>query len=96
MVSVITPALPFTLLDLALQVKRFRQILMEGGKVCTLRMSKGDDEMAACGQLGNPELAPRPAPLLRPPQQLRESLPGAAAAAEGAELQRQQLRARQR
>ncbi|KAF6266180.1 hypothetical protein COO60DRAFT_1633214 [Scenedesmus sp. NREL 46B-D3] len=78
------------------QVKRFRQVLMQGGKVCTLRMSKGDDEMAACGQLGNPELAPRPAPLLRPPAQLRESLPGAAAAAEAAELQRRQLGARQR
>jgi hypothetical protein len=28
-------------------VTRFRQILIEGGKVCTLRVSKGDDEMAA-------------------------------------------------
>jgi 23S rRNA (adenine2503-C2)-methyltransferase len=63
-------------------VQRFRAILQAGGKVTTLRISKGDDEMAACGQLGGTamNLAPRPAPLLKPPQRLRDSLPGAAAA----------------
>lgn len=55
---------------------------MDGGKVCTLRMSKGDDEMAACGQLGNPDAVSRPAPMLKPPSKLQESLPGVAAAAE--------------
>lgn len=51
--------------------------------MCTLRISKGDDEMAACGQLGGASmgLAGRPAPLLTPPQRLRDSLPGVAAAA---------------
>lgn len=67
------------------QVRRFRQIVMQGGKVCTLRVSKGDDSAAACGQLGNPELSPRPAPLLKPPARLRAVLPGAAAAAAAAE-----------
>lgn len=50
--------------------------------MCTLRMSKGDDEMAACGQLGNPDAVSRPAPLLKPPSKLQEMLPGAAVAAE--------------
>jgi hypothetical protein len=65
------------------QAKRFQKILQAGGKVCTLRISKGDDEMAACGQLGGASmgLASRPAPILQPPERLRESLPGAAAAA---------------
>jgi 23S rRNA (adenine2503-C2)-methyltransferase len=64
------------------QVQRFRSILQAGGLVCTLRVSKGNDEMAACGQLGGTSmgLAPRPAPRLKPPAKLRDSLPGAAAA----------------
>jgi 23S rRNA (adenine2503-C2)-methyltransferase len=55
------------------QVASFRGILMAGGRVCTIRASKGDDEMAACGQLGDVGLSPRPAPLLKPPQRLREA-----------------------
>ena len=31
----------------------FRSRLIAGGRVCTVRESRGDDEMAACGQLGN-------------------------------------------
>jgi hypothetical protein len=54
--------------------------------VCTLRVSKGDDEMAACGQLGGASmgLASRPAPILTPPARLRDTLPGAAVAAAAA------------
>eukprot|EP00878_Enallax_costatus_P030205 GHUV01032869.1.p1 GENE.GHUV01032869.1~~GHUV01032869.1.p1 ORF type:complete len:103 (+),score=41.22 GHUV01032869.1:587-895(+) len=78
------------------QVKRFRQILMQGGKVCTLRMSKGDDEMAACGQLGNPDAVTRPAPMIRPPSKLQEILPGAAAAAEQHQQWLQQQKAMRR
>ena len=33
----------------------FRSVLIRNGFVCTVRMSRGDDQMAACGQLGNPE-----------------------------------------
>lgn len=67
---------------MCVQAKRFQKILQAGGKVCTLRISKGDDEMAACGQLGGASmgLASRPAPILQPPERLRESLPGVAAA----------------
>jgi len=73
-----------------LQARRFREIVQGGGKVCTLRISKGDDEMAACGQLGGASmnLATRPAPLLQPPEKLRESLPGAAAAVSALRQQR--------
>jgi 23S rRNA (adenine2503-C2)-methyltransferase len=62
---------------LVYQVARFRSILIKGGKVCTLRMSKGDDEMAACGQLGDPGASPRPAPLLQPPERLKAALASA-------------------
>lgn len=58
------------------RVLTFRGLLNAGGKVCTVRMSKGDDEMAACGQLGDPGLTSRQAPMLKPPKRLRE---GAAA-----------------
>lgn len=44
---------------------------MAARRYVTLRKSKGDDEMAACGQLGNKELAERPAPILKPPERLR-------------------------
>lgn len=40
-------------------------------QVCTVRFSKGDDEMAACGQLGNPGLSDKKAPILKPPTRLR-------------------------
>ena len=35
------------------RVRGFRSVLIDGGLVCTIRSSRGDDEMAACGQLGN-------------------------------------------
>lgn len=38
-------------------MKAFQAILTEGGLVCTVRDSRGDDQMAACGQLGNPQAA---------------------------------------
>lgn len=47
-------------------VAQFRSVLVRGGKICTVRASKGDDEMAACGQLGNIQLAPRPVPVVYP------------------------------
>lgn len=37
-------------------VAAFRDVLISGGHVATVRCSRGDDEMAACGQLGNLEL----------------------------------------
>lgn len=52
----------------------FRGVFLAAGRPCTLRVSKGDDEMAACGQLGNVNLAARPAPLLKPPQALAGAL----------------------
>ena len=38
----------------------FRDVLIQGGCVATVRASRGDDKMAACGQLGS--AAPRRAP----------------------------------
>ncbi|GAX81183.1 hypothetical protein CEUSTIGMA_g8616.t1 [Chlamydomonas eustigma] len=49
-------------------VSRFRSILIQGGRVCTVRDSRGDDEMAACGQLGDIGLAFKPAPMLPTPE----------------------------
>lgn len=53
----------------------------QGGHVATVRESRGDDEMAACGQLGSPGEASserRPAPpILPPPESLRPALAGA-------------------
>lgn len=45
-------------------VYAFRDVLIKGGHVATVRSSRGDDKMAACGQLGNPELSPKRPPLL--------------------------------
>ena len=36
-------------------VAAFRGVLIREGHVATVRASRGDDEMAACGQLGNPD-----------------------------------------
>ncbi len=33
-------------------VKDFRAAVVAKGMVCTIRNSRGDDQMAACGQLG--------------------------------------------
>eukprot|EP00262_Sarcandra_glabra_P017794 TRINITY_DN6205_c0_g1_i1.p1 TRINITY_DN6205_c0_g1~~TRINITY_DN6205_c0_g1_i1.p1 ORF type:complete len:423 (+),score=51.61 TRINITY_DN6205_c0_g1_i1:97-1365(+) len=47
----------------------FRNVLAEAGCVVFLRLSRGDDEMAACGQLGKPgEIQP---PLLRIPDKFQ-------------------------
>lgn len=42
--------------------------------MCTVRASKGSEEMAACGQLGEgPAANPRGgAPMLKPPPRLRD------------------------
>ena len=50
------------------------RLLQAGGKLTRLRMSKGDDEMAACGQLGNPQLSPRPVAPMTPPAKFQEVL----------------------
>lgn len=51
--------------------------------MATVRDSRGDDTMAACGQLGSPELSERRPPLLSPPERLKGAvsvdLTGAAA-----------------
>ncbi|KAJ4711116.1 Dual-specificity RNA methyltransferase [Melia azedarach] len=50
----------------------FRNILAEAGCTVFLRLSRGDDQMAACGQLGKPgEIQ---APLLRVPDQFKISV----------------------
>ncbi|MQL80390.1 hypothetical protein Taro_012834 [Colocasia esculenta] len=51
---------------------KFRNILAEAGCVVFLRFSKGDDQMAACGQLG--ELGEFRAPLLRVPLQFQAAV----------------------
>ena len=55
-------------------VMAFRSILIRGGRICTLRDSRGDDEMAACGQLGDPGTATKAGPILEPPPRLKELL----------------------
>ncbi|KAJ8622955.1 hypothetical protein MRB53_031484 [Persea americana] len=48
---------------------QFRNVLAEAGCVVFLRLSRGDDQMAACGQLGKPgEIQP---PILRTPAQFQ-------------------------
>ena len=47
----------------------FQNVLAEAGCTVFLRPSRGDDQMAACGQLGNPGAIQ--APLLRVPQQFQ-------------------------
>ncbi|KAM4109863.1 hypothetical protein ACJW30_03G151900 [Castanea mollissima] len=50
----------------------FRNVLAEAGCTVFLRPSRGDDQMAACGQLGNPGAIQ--APLLRVPKQFQTAL----------------------
>lgn len=50
----------------------FRNILAEAGCTVFLRLSRGDDQMAACGQLGKPGQIQ--APLLRVPEQFKKAL----------------------
>ncbi|THU68439.1 hypothetical protein C4D60_Mb08t03900 [Musa balbisiana] len=47
----------------------FRNVLAEAGVVVFLRLSRGDDQMAACGQLGKPGYIQPP--LLRVPQRFQ-------------------------
>ncbi|CAM9586486.1 unnamed protein product [Laminaria digitata] len=47
---------PFSVSSLATS-EAFRQALSESGQLCTFRDSRGDDEMAACGQLGGKSMA---------------------------------------
>ena len=62
----------------AAQVAEFQAALKAGGLVCTVRESRGDDEMAACGQLGGVDSLKRLAPLLPPPERFRKALAAAA------------------
>ncbi|XP_042500303.1 dual-specificity RNA methyltransferase RlmN [Macadamia integrifolia] len=51
------------------KIIEFRNVLAEAGCVVFLRLSRGDDQMAACGQLGKPgEIQP---PLLRVPERFQ-------------------------
>ncbi|KAM7269852.1 hypothetical protein ACFE04_025349 [Oxalis oulophora] len=50
----------------------FRNILAEGGCTVFMRWSRGDDQMAACGQLG--KLGTVAVPLLRVPEQFKTAL----------------------
>ncbi|CAI9278315.1 unnamed protein product [Lactuca saligna] len=50
----------------------FRNTLAEGGLTVFMRPSRGDDQMAACGQLGNP--GDFQAPLLKVPPKFQHSL----------------------
>ena len=59
---------------LLVQIAAFGDILRSAGAVCTVRESRGDDGMAACGQLGNVEAASNVAPLLKPPLRFAEAL----------------------
>ena len=56
-------------------VLAFRSRLIAGGRVCTVRESRGDDEMAACGQLGDIGVgSTKLAPVLQPPAHLLEAM----------------------
>jgi 23S rRNA (adenine2503-C2)-methyltransferase len=46
------PGAPFTRTPIE-QVLAFRSVLIRAGRVCTIRDSRGDDQLAACGQLGD-------------------------------------------
>jgi 23S rRNA (adenine2503-C2)-methyltransferase len=53
-------------------VRRFKSILSKGGKLATIRLSKGDDQSAACGQLGAKSKAmTTPPPILPRPEAFR-------------------------
>lgn len=57
-----------------LQIAAFGDILRDAGFVCTVRERRGDDEMAACGQLGHVEAIESMMPLLDPPAQFADAL----------------------
>ena len=53
-------------------VRAFKAILSKGGKLTTIRLSKGDDQAAACGQLGsNTQALTIPPPILPRPEVFR-------------------------
>ncbi|KAJ7943632.1 Dual-specificity RNA methyltransferase [Quillaja saponaria] len=54
----------------------FRNLLAEGGCTVFLRLSRGDDQMAACGQLG--KLGSVQAPLLRVPEKFQVAIKSSA------------------
>jgi 23S rRNA (adenine2503-C2)-methyltransferase len=62
------------------RIAQFRQILTDAGRVCTVRDSRGGDEAAACGQLGDVSLAAAVrgslAPVLDPPEALKGAIEG--------------------
>lgn len=62
------------------RIASFRRILTDAGRVCTVRDSRGGDEAAACGQLGDVALAAAVrgslAPVLEPPEALRGAIEG--------------------
>lgn len=51
---------------------KFRNVLAEGGCTVLMRFSRGNDQMAACGQLGM--LGAIQAPVMRVPEQFRTAL----------------------
>ena len=57
-----------------MQIAAFGDILRDAGAVCTVRERRGDDEMAACGQLGHVEAIESMMPLLDPPAQFADAL----------------------
>jgi len=54
-------------------LKAFQSIVGQSGRVCTVRESRGDDDMAACGQLGVVDQDSL-IPLLTPPPHLKDKL----------------------
>ncbi|GBF88050.1 23S rRNA (adenine(2503)-C(2))-methyltransferase [Raphidocelis subcapitata] len=79
------------------RVSSFRSILIQGGRVCTVRASKGAPEAAACGMLGDgPAANPRGgAPLLKPPPRLRDAFGEAVERARASMMQPADQAARQ-
>ncbi|KAJ1284492.1 hypothetical protein BS78_03G208600 [Paspalum vaginatum] len=54
------------------KIIEFRNVLIQGGLTVFVRLSRGDDQMAACGQLGEP--GDRQLPLLRVPEKFQVAL----------------------
>ncbi|CAO1948217.1 unnamed protein product [Urochloa humidicola] len=54
------------------KILEFRNVLIQGGLIVFVRLSRGDDQMAACGQLGEP--GDYQLPLLRVPEKFQVAL----------------------
>jgi len=54
------------------KIIEFRNVLIQGGLTVFVRLSRGDDQMAACGQLGEP--GDYQLPLLRVPEKFQVAL----------------------